>query len=149
VHLSAITATVRAADLTRYGGGNLLVVQGYVGRNYGSIKRFTIDDVSDKAIDHTLIIPIADVRIENAPTMFRRIGCFSPCYVTDGALWMYIRKQSHKEFSSLCVMRDMYPIHDAQLILRDTPESNFLFAKRFEAAQGSWWALGQTVVVNE
>ena len=149
VHLSAVSATGRSADVARYAGGNLYVVQGYAGRNHGTVKRFSIDHSCQKAVDDSIIASIPDIRIKNAPTMFRRIGYFAPRCITDGALWLYIRRMPQQDFSSLCSMNDLYPMHDTQLLLHHTQESNFLFVQRFESSQGAWWALGQSVVVNE
>lgn len=149
VHLSAVSATGRAVDVARYTGGNLYVIQGYAGRNHGTVKRFSIDHSCQKAVDDAVIASIPDIRIKNAPTMFRRIGYFAPRCITDGALWLYIRRMPQQDFSSLCSMNDLYPMHDTQLLLHHTQESNFLFVQRFESSQGAWWALGQSVVVNE
>lgn len=149
VHLSAVSTTGRSTDVARYAGGNLYVVQGYAGRNHGTVKRFSIDHSCQKAVDDAVITIIPDIRIKNAPTMFRRIGYFARQCVTDGALWLYIRRMPQQDFSSLCSMNDLYPMHDTQLLLHHTQESNFLFVQRFESSQGAWWGLGQSVVINE
>lgn len=149
VHLSTFSITGNPADVARYGGGNLHVIQGYTGKNRATIKRFTVEDISRNAIDNDTVAFIPDVQIEHAPTMFRRIGSFTPCCATDGALWLYIRKALNKDISSLYAMNDFSPKHDTQVRIYHTEPANFLRAQRFSASGNKWWALGETVIVHE
>lgn len=148
VHLDAASTTGLTTDVARYGGGNLYVIQGYPGRNDGTIKRFSVGDVTDTSINDQVITIVPDTRIQHAPTMFRRIGSCARRCATDGALWVYIRKENNN-VSSLCTITQLYPMRDTRLLLHSTSESSFALVQRCAASQGAWWALGQSVVVNE
>ncbi|MCC7414790.1 MAG: hypothetical protein IT346_01735 [Epsilonproteobacteria bacterium] len=148
VHLDAASTTGLAIDVARYGGGNLYVIQGYPGRNDGTIKRFSVGDVAATSINEQIITIVPDTRIQHAPTMFRRIGSYARRCTTDGALWVYVRKEANN-VSSLCTITQLYPMRDTHLLLHNTPESSFALVQRCAASQGAWWALGQSVVVNE
>ncbi|MBS1986506.1 hypothetical protein JST99_01055, partial [Candidatus Dependentiae bacterium] len=95
-----------------------------------------------------IITIVPDTRIQHAPTMFRRIGSYARRCTTDGALWVYVRKEANN-VSSLCTITQLYPMRDTHLLLHNTPESSFALVQRCAASQGAWWALGQSVVVNE
>lgn len=148
INLKAISATGNVTDVARAGGGNLYVTQGYLGRDRSVLKRFSVADVSANPIDNATVRAIPDIRIEGAPNVFRRIGTFTNCCVTDGALWLHIDTNNQEKISTMRAMPTHMPRNDTALSFSHTPPAQLLFADR-SASHGAWWALGETVVVNE
>lgn len=149
IQLIPISTTGKGNDFARHGGGNLYVLQAFSGKNRASIKRLDIQDLSLDPVSSTSITLIPDRKAKHAPIMFRRIGCFTSRIMTDGALWLYLKKNPDKSISSLHSINDVFARHDTQLRIHTTDLGNFSYIEQFAATENRWWALGETVIVHE
>lgn len=149
IQLIPISTTGKGCDVARYGGGNLYVLQAFSGKNRAAIKRLEIQDLSVAPVSSTSIALIPDSKSKHAPTMFRRIGSFTSRIMTDGALWLYLKKNTDKSVSSLHSIYDVFARHDTQIRIHTTDLGNFSYIEQFAATENRWWALGETVIVHE
>ncbi|HZW61497.1 MAG TPA: hypothetical protein VFF04_04705 [Candidatus Babeliales bacterium] len=86
-----ITASVtgRDQDVARGNGGNVYVLNAYIGKDRAQIIRFSIAPVDLAAIDDATVQPLPDITFKNSPAPFINFGSYRNQYATDGALYLH------------------------------------------------------------
>lgn len=91
--LVPITATGRAQDLAKNGGGELYILNAYVGKNLSQIYRFAVKDIAVAPVDGNTIQLFPDFFLTGIPAPLFDFNGFRDLIYTDGSALLHAEDQ--------------------------------------------------------
>jgi hypothetical protein len=89
IQMVPITATGRAQDLAKNGGGDLYVLNAYVGKNMGQIYRFSVHDIATAPVDANTFQLFPDFFLAGIPAPLYDFNAFRDLIYTDGSALLH------------------------------------------------------------